>query len=147
EGGESQLIADPNYARQIFDDMAPVFEHRLVEDLGYKCPWTMREALEALLAEGTVPRPESGWRVLDLGCGSGLCGRVLQDIIFPDTAPASKVLPAAEGSLEGAVRVSGATMIGIEVSARMVELTLRNGGYSFAFTVDMRRALDTCAAV
>ena len=37
EGDTSK--ADPEYAKRIFDDMAPVFEKRLVQDLGYNCPW------------------------------------------------------------------------------------------------------------
>ena len=182
EGGYRQLTADPDYARQIFDDMAPVFEHKLVQDLGYKCPWTMREALDGLLAEGLVrvgvcPKKQpveeptehslvdgvggncvfdkgndgdyvsGGCRVIDLGCGSGLCGRVFQTLVFPGSSPPVPTAPEAPISLQQAVNSPGPCMIGIDVSSRMVELTLRNGGYSFAVKDDLRQALRTCVSV
>jgi predicted TPR repeat methyltransferase len=40
EGGEER--GDPRYASLLFDDMAAVFEKRLVKDLQYDCPWRMK---------------------------------------------------------------------------------------------------------
>jgi predicted TPR repeat methyltransferase len=84
--GEGALAAkgDPTYAERIYDDMAEKFETKLVSHLGYRGPWDMEEMVASLLEESSCcaaapPRmmPDTGsWRILDLGCGSGLVGRV-----------------------------------------------------------------------
>ena len=38
---------DPQYASLIFDNMAEVFEKRLVQDLKYDCPWRMKRLMGA----------------------------------------------------------------------------------------------------
>lgn len=66
----------PAYAQHIFDDMAEVFEKRLVTDLEYNCPWLMRDMLQRYITSDSM----ENMRMLDLGCGSGLCGRLLGEI-------------------------------------------------------------------
>lgn len=52
--GKSTYSVNPEYPKRIFDDMAPVFEKRLVQDLGYNCPWKMRELVDQLLESSQV---------------------------------------------------------------------------------------------
>ncbi len=59
------------YVRGLFDDYADRFEKALVEDLGYRAPWLIAEAIER-------GRPGLAFqRGLDLGCGTGLMAEVL----------------------------------------------------------------------
>lgn len=70
--------ASPSYVATLFDQHADVFDHMLVEELGYDAPMQLREALIrcATAALGGPPRFQ---RLLDLGCGTGLCAEALDD--------------------------------------------------------------------
>jgi len=52
---------------QTFDTYAPTFDQRLVEQLQYRVPELLRQALDRV-------RPEGNFDILDLGCGTGLVG-------------------------------------------------------------------------
>ena len=56
------------YVEQIFDDMADNFDAHLVENLDYRAPGLLCDAIAAAL-----PSPASSLDVLDAGCGTGLC--------------------------------------------------------------------------
>jgi predicted TPR repeat methyltransferase len=56
------------YVEQVFDDMADSFDAHLVENLDYRAPDLLGDALSAAL-----PPPASSLDVLDAGCGTGLC--------------------------------------------------------------------------
>lgn len=58
------------YARTVFDEFAERFDQRLVGELDYRIPQTLCERLQAFYG-GSVTR----LAILDLGCGTGLCGR------------------------------------------------------------------------
>ncbi|MFE1598817.1 class I SAM-dependent DNA methyltransferase [Methylobacterium sp. ID0610] len=66
----------PAYVRALFDAYAGRFERHLVEGLGYRAPAMIRAALLAA-ARG---RPLPFRRALDLGCGTGLAARALDDL-------------------------------------------------------------------
>jgi len=71
---EGQAIAalPPAYIARLFDDYAPRFERHLRENLDYRGPELILEALDAVA-------PARRFAVaLDLGCGSGLAGRALR---------------------------------------------------------------------
>lgn len=61
------------YVRALFEGYAPRFERHLVDELGYRGPQMMVEALDAL-----PHAPRRFPRALDLGCGTGLMGRALE---------------------------------------------------------------------
>lgn len=63
----------PDFARKVFDNMAPDFEYILVERLQYKGPQLLGSALK----NAKIPTGKSK-AALDLGCGTGLCGAVLK---------------------------------------------------------------------
>ncbi len=64
----------PNqYVQQVFDDMADSFDSHLVENLEYRAPGLLMEALARAL-----PQPTAGLDILDAGCGTGLCGPPLR---------------------------------------------------------------------
>jgi|GEM_PF-837397 len=65
--------APAGYVQALYNTHATEFEHRLQQRLGYRAP----EQLAQLLAELITP-PERGLDVLDLGCGTGLCGKSLK---------------------------------------------------------------------
>jgi predicted TPR repeat methyltransferase len=62
------------YVRRLFDEYAPRFDRHLVDDLGYRAPELILEAVHRHCAERG--RPFRFRRLLDLGCGTGLVGRV-----------------------------------------------------------------------
>jgi len=66
--GSSDRAPD-QYVADLFDEYAPTFEDSLVQKLEYKTPGKIREAVDAVM-------PQEGMfgNVLDLGCGTGLCG-------------------------------------------------------------------------
>jgi predicted TPR repeat methyltransferase len=66
--------ASDNYVRHVFDGFAAHFDDDL-RALDYQGPRLIGEAVTAELGEGV-----KGLDVLDAGCGTGLCGRLLRPI-------------------------------------------------------------------
>ena len=70
--GHAIAALPPAYIARLFDDYAPRFERHLRENLDYRGPELILEALDAVA-------PGRRFAVaLDLGCGSGLAGRALR---------------------------------------------------------------------
>lgn len=68
----------PNdYVEQLFDQYADYYNKHLKQQLGYDVPGSLRNAVGRCLPAN----PKAG-RVLDLGCGTGLCGVVFRDLAF-----------------------------------------------------------------
>lgn len=66
------------YVRALFDGYAHSFDRHLVENLRYRGPDLIRDALQrACMARG---RRFRFGRAFDLGCGTGLMGRALADV-------------------------------------------------------------------
>ena len=61
------------YVQQIFDDLADSFDGHLVDNLDYRAPGLVIEALSEVL-----PSPNADLDILDAGCGTGLCGPLLR---------------------------------------------------------------------
>ena len=68
--GETTIRAPDAYTRSLFDNFAVDFDRRLIDELGYHVPETLAQRIKALA-------PQSALRILDLGCGTGLCGAAL----------------------------------------------------------------------
>ncbi|MCO6420052.1 tetratricopeptide repeat protein, partial [Siccirubricoccus sp. KC 17139] len=81
-GGEAAVAperAADDYVRTLFDGYAPRFEASLIQ-LGYRVPGLMRHQVETLLPEVAAGTARLG-PVLDLGCGTGLIGVALCDLL------------------------------------------------------------------
>jgi len=71
-GKDVPLRAADAYVKQVFDNFAERFEERL-ESLEYKAPELVARAVAEIF-----PEPAGNLHILDAGCGTGLCGRLLR---------------------------------------------------------------------
>ena len=81
----------PGYIRQLFDEFSTDYDRKMLETLGYNGHLHLRT-----LAHRTLARKE-GWRILDLGSGTGLAGEAFRDL------------------------AEGGRLDGIDLSPRMIE--------------------------
>jgi predicted TPR repeat methyltransferase len=93
--GDTSPTATPaSYVRKLFDPYADDFDAHLVEKLGYHVPEMM---LEAVLSVA----PGRKFDILDLGCGTGLCGAQFRPhanhLSGVDLSPAMLAKAAARG--------------------------------------------------
>ncbi len=66
-GDQSSATTPAEYVRQLFDPYAATFDEHLVRQLAYRVPELLLDAVRSIA-------PEKKFDVLDLGCGTGLCG-------------------------------------------------------------------------
>jgi predicted TPR repeat methyltransferase len=102
--------APADYVTELFDSYAPGFEAHLVNVLGYRAPAQLAE----LVAAAGEP-PHRAWRVIDVGCGSGLGG--------------------------AAFRGLARHLIGSDLSPRMIEIARRRGVYDELHVEDLTATL------
>jgi predicted TPR repeat methyltransferase len=98
------------------------------------------------------------WRVLDVGCGSGLIGRLFTHLVgLPPQSTEALLSPApaqstteSEGQLQSlllqaptslASCAAGPCMVGVDISEKMAHLALVNGGYSVTLCDDLDKIL------
>lgn len=105
--------ANPNYVRNIFDVFAPDFDAVLAA-LDYRAPALIRRSME----EVYPPSSYGKLHILDLGCGTGLCGEFLHKY-------------AAKKSL-----------IGVDLSSKMLEVVAGKNLYSELVNSDINRYLE-----
>jgi predicted TPR repeat methyltransferase len=105
------LASPPEYIKNLFDTYADHYEIHLQQALDYKVPEQLRHAINIVLKN---PPPLD---ILDLGCGTGLCG-----IPFK---PLSK------------------TLTGIDLSPKMLEFAATKNIYTELTTADLETYLNT----
>jgi predicted TPR repeat methyltransferase len=66
------LIAPPDYIKSLFDSYADHYESHLLNALDYKIPQLFNDAVLRAI------HPQTKLDILDLGCGTGLCGVVFK---------------------------------------------------------------------
>lgn len=71
--GGAPSTAPADYVEALFDMYSHTFDEHLIQRLGYRTP-------ELLVAELQRASPPSGVDVIDLGCGTGLCGPLLRPL-------------------------------------------------------------------
>ena len=72
--GQGAPIRAPDaYVQKTFDDMADSFDEHLQENLDYRAPQLLIQAISS-----TLPPPDASLDILDAGCGTGLCGPLLK---------------------------------------------------------------------
>jgi predicted TPR repeat methyltransferase len=110
---KTALAAAPPSAwiADLFDSYAPTFDKHLVDELKYGVP----RALAILLADLGMPSDRS-WRVLDLGCGTGLAGIEL--------------------------RACARELIGVDLSPRMIVRARQRGVYDQLHCEDLGAVLS-----
>jgi len=110
-GTETPATASPDYVRQTFDNYASRFDQHLTSKLHYKIP----ELLLSCFLE-IFPQPSTNLNILDLGCGTGLCGQLLK--------------PYAT------------RLIGVDLSPKMLEEATKKGVYDVLVTADIQDYLN-----
>ncbi|MEL6483156.1 MAG: methyltransferase domain-containing protein, partial [Pseudomonadota bacterium] len=111
--GPSPARASPAYVATLFDQHAESFEATLVLSLGYSIPEQTAETL-ARLGLGPFARG------LDLGCGTGLAGEALEDVVE--------------------------TMDGVDLSEGMLEIASEKEVYETLYAGDAVAFLEGAAA-
>lgn len=99
------LTSPPEYITTLFDAYADHYESHLLSALDYQVPNILFE-----VAKKCVSLPSEQWTILDIGCGTGLCGTLFK--------PYAKKL------------------IGIDLSANMLALAKQKNCYNELITGD-----------
>lgn len=74
--GEACDTAPGEYVKALFDTHADRFDTNLVDELGYRIPAKLRDAVREIWGEPA----DKSWVVFDVGCGTGLCGPLFRDV-------------------------------------------------------------------
>lgn len=112
--GRTTDSAPLSYVKELYDDFAGHFDKRLVDDLLYDIPRMFVDFLN----EHTVTRP-AFQRMLDLGCGTGLCGQAFSGVVESIT--------------------------GVDLSEKMIEKAHGKGVYDKLVHEDIISFLERCA--
>ena len=72
--GETTSSAPAGYVTRLFDDYADRFDTHLSR-ISYRVPELIRDAVVDVTGSDQL-----GWRIMDLGCGTGLCGELLRPL-------------------------------------------------------------------
>jgi len=110
DGGAAPEVPPEGYVESLFDGYADIFDAHLVDVLGYRAPWLLRDAVEREVGSGA-----GVWKVMDLGCGTGLCGPLF--------------------------RAYAKRLIGVDKSPRMIEKARERGVYDDLQAGDLGDAL------
>jgi predicted TPR repeat methyltransferase len=117
----------PQEVADLFDRYADRFDRHLVGELGYRVPELIADAVKAAVAANRGSSAGDSWDssgpsldVLDLGCGTGLCGPLLR--------------PLAR------------TLAGVDLSAAMVDKARERGVYDRVDVGDLVAALTRSPA-
>ena len=73
--GKRPKTAPAEYVADLFDGYADNFDQHLVSKLEYKTPTVLNTTVRRLLDDNAT-----SLKILDLGCGTGLCGPLFRDI-------------------------------------------------------------------
>jgi len=112
--GEQTTTAPADYVSRTFDEYAEHFDQHLTGTLQYRVPTLISDALRAY-----APAPKGAWRVLDLGCGTGLVGE--------------------------AISPWAAHMVGVDLSAKMLAKAKERQLYQDLICADLLSMMRTTA--
>jgi predicted TPR repeat methyltransferase len=110
---ETPSAPPPGYVRNLFDGFAPTFDAHLVDKLGYRTPQLIMDAVAK-----AQPAPDAV--VLDLGCGTGLCGPML--------------------------KAGASSLVGVDLSPRMLDRARERGLYDELVCADITEYLSPIEA-
>ena len=109
--GKKFNTAPDQYVKNLFDQYAPHFDKHLTEYLYYQAPEQLYRVVTTLLGDVSEE-----WLVLDLGCGTGLCGSLFRSL-------AKK-------------------LIGVDISEKMLAIAKEKDIYDILQTSEMVAALS-----
>ena len=75
EAMQKQQRSDPRYVRHLFDQFSTDYDVRMLGQLSYSAPAILRD-----LASMLGLTPPHRYKILDLGCGTGLSGQAFMDV-------------------------------------------------------------------
>lgn len=110
EGKTAEGGAPADYVRALFDQYAYSYDKHVTEALNYEAPYKLRQAIAPYAGKA------SGWHVLDLGCGTGLCAPYFRDLAFK--------------------------LVGVDISPNMVEVAAAQKGYDQLVVQDISLFLE-----
>ena len=110
QGQETPFKAPASYVAALFDQYAAHYTAHVKHKLGYEVPFYLRQAVGQSLGTSAPAQ-----RILDLGCGTGLCG-----IYFRDLA---------------------STLVGVDLSQQMVDKATDLGAYDQLILSDIESYL------
>ena len=102
--------APAEYLKNLFDQYADYYDKHLTESLRYRVPQQLHAAISELIR---VDQP--GWNILDLGCGTGLCGELFKEF--------------------------SARLTGIDISQEMITAAKAKNIYDELLVADIEQAL------
>lgn len=141
--GSLAYKSDDSYVASVFDNLASVFEEKLTVHLQYDAPWILCRMITDLTSSIDTQSIKSAWRILDLGCGSGLCGKVFQPFFVPSGHTQAKdTLTIAD-----ACRRDGSVLIGVDISSKMIEICHTLSLYHSLHCLDLISTLQQCLSV
>lgn len=111
--GDTAPAMTPAYVRRLFDQYAAHYDVSLTENLAYRGPTLLRDAVE--VAARAAGRPMRFGSVLDLGCGTGLTG--------------------------AAFHSCADRLVGVDLSPAMIKQATAKGLYDRLITADVAAAL------
>ena len=111
-GGRPNRAPDA-YVSRLFDSYSYRFDRHLVAALEYRGPQLLRDAVERRLDGVQV-----SWTVLDIGCGTGLCGPLFRSL--------------------------ARRLVGIDLSPRMIEKVRERGVYDELHVDELTEYLARC---
>ena len=88
----------PEYLKNLFDSYAGHYEPHLLSTLSYQVPQALAQAFRKCR-----PSAPKKWQILDLGCGTGLCGEAFKD--------------------------DAASLVGVDLSAEMLKMAAEKNLY------------------
>jgi predicted TPR repeat methyltransferase len=130
-GAPTPARAPDEYVAHVFDEYAPDFDRDLVEQLEYRGPELLRDALAAALPEAR------DLDVLDLGCGTGLAGVPLRPrartLVGVDLSAEMLKRASARGIYDALARAEMAAFL----AARRADLDLVAAADAFCYVGDL----------
>jgi predicted TPR repeat methyltransferase len=141
DGTGASKSAPREYVARLFDSYADSFDEALVAKLEYKTPEHLNKAVRNVIGPG-----RAALDVLDLGCGTGLCGPLFRDIArtLVGVDLSEKMLAKArERRVYDDLRVADVTMA-LRDSAAACDLVL--AADVFVYVGDLAPVFDACRA-
>lgn len=137
--GKLSVRGNPIYIAETFDRLADTFEDKLVNYLEYKAPEILINYYNQYSKKfNNQFQFDNIYNILDLGCGSGLCGKELYNNFLLNYNNNNENTSTTNNNddLKKLFREKY-NLIGIELSKKMTEISLETNLYNTVYTEDL----------